>query len=256
MTVNFFKSDLLAGGRFLVTGASSGLGRAVANLIAACGGQVIGVGRNAERLQAAASSWSGHGHIVCVQDLREADSTADWVRALTELHGPLDGIYHAAGTELLRPIRLSKQAQFDETFGCSFFAAAGLARAAGQKGVMVDGGALVFMSSVAASAGKVGMAAYSASRAAVEGMVRSVACEFAPRRIRINAIAAGAVQTEMHDRITKGATTEVTDAYASSHLLGFGEPSDIANAAVYLLSPAGRWITGSTITVDGGYLCR
>ncbi|WP_431261313.1 SDR family NAD(P)-dependent oxidoreductase [Roseateles chitinivorans] len=251
-----FKNDLLAGQRFLITGASSGLGRAAAELIAACGGQVLGAGRNAERLQAAIASWSGTGHVACVQELGNADATADWAKDLAQQHGPLNGIFHAAGTELLRPIRMSKQAQFDEAFGSAFFAAAGLARAAGQKGVMVDGGALVFMSSVAGSAGKVGMAAYSASRAAVEGMVRSLACEFAPRGIRVNAIAAGAVQTPMHDRITQGAAQEVVDAYASSHLLGFGEPGDIASAVVYLLGPAGRWITGTTMAVDGGYLCK
>lgn len=256
MSLTIFKNDVLAGQRFLVTGASSGLGRAVAELIAACGGQVLGAGRNAERLQAAVASWPGQGHVASVQDLTEADAAAAWAKALAEEHGPLNGIFHAAGTELLRPIRMSKQAQFDEAFGSAFFAAAGLARAAGQKGVMADGGALVFMSSVAGSAGKVGMAAYSASRAAVEGMVRSLACEFAPRGIRVNAIAAGAVRTPMHDRITQGAAPEVVDAYASSHLLGFGEPGDIAQAAVYLLSPAGRWITGTTMAVDGGYLCQ
>lgn len=256
MSANIFRNALLADQRYIVTGASSGLGRSVAELIAACGGLVLGVGRNQDRLQAALSSWSGDGHVACVQDLVDADSTAAWAKGLAEQHGPLHGIFHAAGAELLRPIRLSKQAQFDEAFGSAFFAAAGLARAAAQKGVMVDGGSLVFMSSVAGSAGKVGMAAYSASRAAIEGMVRSLACEFAPRGIRANAIAAGAVRTPMHDRITQGAAQEVIDAYASSHLLGFGDPSDIANAAVFLLSPAGRWITGTTMTVDGGYLCK
>ena len=256
MTSSIFKNDMLAGQRFLVTGASSGLGRAAAALIADCGGHVIGAGRNAERLRSAVSSLSGSGHFASVQDLVEGDGAAAWAKALSEEHGPLHGIFHAAGTELLRPIRMSKQAQFDEAFGSAFFAAAGLARAASQKGVMADGGSLVFMSSVAGSAGKVGMAAYSASRAAIEGMVRSLACEFAPRGIRVNAIAAGAVQTPMHDRITQGAAQEVVDAYASSHLLGFGTPSDIAQAAVYLLGPAGRWITGTTMAVDGGYLCK
>lgn len=256
MTISIFDPQLLAGQRFLVTGASSGIGRGTAELLAACGATVLGAGRNEERLNAAINSWPGHSHLACVHDLGNADETAAWTKELCERHGPLNGIFHAAGMELLRPIRLSKQAQFDEAFSSAFFAAAGLSRAAAQKGAMQDGGAIVFMSSVAASAGKVGMAAYSASRAAIEGMTRSLACEFAPRRIRVNAIAAGAVQTPMHERITKGAAEEVVDAYASMHLLGFGEPADIANAAVYLLSPASRWVTGTTMVVDGGYLCQ
>jgi len=256
MTQNIFRDDLLAGQRFLVTGASSGLGLAVGHLLARCGATVFGVGRNPERLQAAVASWPGSSHQACIQDLAGADEVAVFTKSLAETHGALNGIFHAAGNELLRPIRLSKQAQFDEAFGSAFFAAAGLSRAAAQKGVLVDGGGLLFMSSVAASAGKVGMAAYSASRAAVEGMVRSLACEFAPRGIRVNALAAGAVQTPMHDRITLGAAPDVVEAYASSHLLGFGKTDDIANAAVFLLGPGGRWITGTTQVVDGGYLCK
>jgi len=256
MTQNIFRDNLLAGQRFLVTGASSGLGLAVGHLLAASGATVLGVGRNPERLEAAVASWQGSGHLACIQDLNGADEVAAFTKSLADAHGALNGIFHAAGNELLRPIRLSKQAQFDEAFGSAFFAAAGLSRAAAQKGVMVDGGALLFMSSVAGSAGKVGMAAYSASRAAVEGMVRSLACEFAPRAIRVNALAAGAVQTPMHDRITHGAAPGVVEAYASSHLLGFGNADDIANAAVYLLGPGGRWITGTTLVVDGGYLCK
>lgn len=256
MTQNIFKDGLLAGQRFLVTGASSGLGHAVGAMLAACGATVLGVGRNSERLQAMVSAWPGSGHQACVQEFAAADEAAAFAKTLSEQHGAFNGIFHAAGTELLRPIRMSKQAQFDEAFGSAFFAAAGLARAAAQKGVMEDGGALVFMSSVAGSAGKTGMAAYSASRAAVEGMVRSLACEFAPRGIRVNALAAGAVETPMHARITHGAAPEVVEAYAASHLLGFGKVEDIAQAAVYLLGPSGRWITGTTLIVDGGYLCK
>ena len=100
------------------------------------------------------------------------------------------------------------------------------------------------------------MAVYSAAKAAVDGMVRSLACEFAGRRIRVNAIAAGAVQTAMHERLMRGATDDASASYAASHLFGFGEAHDIANAALFLLSPAGRWITGTTMVVDGGYLCR
>lgn len=251
-----FDRHLLAGQRFLVTGASSGLGRATGALLAACGATVLGAGRTADRLNATIEAWPGQGHVACVHDLGDADDTAAWAKQLAETHGPFHGMFHAAGKELIRPIRLSRQAQFDEAFSTAFFAAAGLARAAAQKGVMEDSGSIVFMSSVAGSTGKVGMAAYSASRAAVEGMVRSLACEFAPRRIRVNAIAAGAVQTAMHDRITQGAGEEAIQAYSAMHLLGFGEPEDIANAAVYLLSPAGRWVTGTTMVIDGGYTCK
>jgi NAD(P)-dependent dehydrogenase (short-subunit alcohol dehydrogenase family) len=112
------------------------------------------------------------------------------------------------------------------------------------------------MSSVAGSSGQAGMSAYSAAKAAVDGMVRSLACEFAPRRIRVNAIASGAVRTPMHDRLMHGAADDVVGSYENRHLLGFGEPDDIAHAAAFLLGPAGRWVTGTSLIVDGGYLCK
>jgi NAD(P)-dependent dehydrogenase (short-subunit alcohol dehydrogenase family) len=178
------------------------------------------------------------------------------MKSLVDEHGAFDGVFHAAGIELIRPARLTKQQQLDEVFGSAVFAAAGLARAAAQKGALKDDSSLVFMSSVAGSSGQVGMTAYSAAKAAVDGMVRSLACEFAPRRIRVNSIAAGAVTTPMHDRLTHGAAQDIVEAYRNNHLLGFGDPQDIANAATFLLGPAGRWITGTNWVVDGGYLCK
>ncbi|WP_186258262.1 SDR family NAD(P)-dependent oxidoreductase [Burkholderia gladioli] len=254
MTV--FSERCLAGGTYLVTGASSGLGRAAALAIAGAGARVIAGGRDAERLAATLDALPGSDHVAAAHALDDADVCADWVAQLAELHGPLHGVFHAAGTELIRPARMTRQAQLDETFGASLFAAFGIARAAARKGVMEDGASLVLMSSVAASTGQVGMTAYSAAKAGIEGLVRSLACELAPRRIRVNAIAAGAVRTAMHERLTRGSPDEAVAAYESSHLLGFGEPEDVAGAALFLLSGASRWITGTALAVDGGYRVR
>lgn len=254
--MNFFRNDSLSGKCYLVTGASSGIGKATANLLSACGARLVISGRDEQRLGATMSELRGAGHRLAPVSLQGTDQSHDWLRALLDETGPLDGAFHCAGKELIRPIRMIKQAQLDELLGSSLFAAFGIARALSAKNSLVDGGSIVFMSSVAGLTGQVGMTAYGAAKAGIDGLVRSLACELAPRGIRVNSIAAGAVNTAMHHRLTNGSGDDAMLAYARMHLLGFGEPEDVAQAALYLLSPASRWVTGTTMIVDGGYAVR
>ncbi len=254
--MNLFKSDALEGMTYLVTGASSGIGRTTAILLADCGARVVVNGRDEVRLNETLSALNGSGHRAFPCALKTADQTNDWVKGLLESTGPLNGVLHSAGIEMIRPVRMIKQAHLDDVLGSSLFAAFGMVKALCGKGALVDGASLVFMSSVAGSTGQIGMTAYSAAKASIDGMVRSLACELAPRKIRVNSISAGAVHTAMHERITKGSGDDVTRAYANSHLLGFGTPEDVAQAVVYLLSPVSRWVTGTTMFVDGGYAVR
>lgn len=255
--MNTFSDTCLSDRTYLVTGASSGIGLATAQLLATCGARLIISGRDIFKLEQALTTLdSRNEHVLEVQTLVNADDTADWIKALSQQYGPLNGIFHSAGSELIRPVRLTKQEQLNEVFSTSVFASFGVARAAGQKGVLADGASVVFMSSVAGSTGQAGMTAYSAAKASVDGLVRSLACELAPRRIRANSIAAGAVKTAMHDRLVKNSGEAAMQSYEQAHLLGFGEPNDIANAVVFLLSDASAWMTGTTMFVDGGYVVR
>lgn len=254
MTV--FSENYLAGGQYLVTGASSGIGKETAVLIAQCGGRVIAAGRDPQRLDGLVGGLPGDGHATSVNALVDADQTADWVKSLVAKHGRFDGVFHAAGVESIRPVRLTKQEHINALMASSVFAAFGIARAMAQGGALTDGGSLVFMSSVAGASGQAGMSLYSAAKAGIDGLVRSLACEFAPRRVRVNSIAAGAIRTPMHERLTRSSTEAAIDAYEQAHLLGFGAPADVANAALFLLGPASRWVTGTSMVIDGGYLCR
>jgi NAD(P)-dependent dehydrogenase (short-subunit alcohol dehydrogenase family) len=254
--MSILKSDALQGMTFLVTGASSGIGKAAAILLSECGARIVVNGRGEARLRQTLSELTGTGHIISVASLENADQTTDWLREVLELSGPLAGVFHCAGIELIRPARMVKQAQLNDVLGSSLFAAFGIARAMSAKNALVDGGSIVFMSSVAGSKGQVGMTAYSAAKAGIDGLVRSLACELASRNIRVNSIASGAVHTAMHDRLANGSGDEAMLAYAQSHLLGFGQADDVAQAALYLLSPASRWVTGTTMVVDGGYMVR
>jgi NAD(P)-dependent dehydrogenase (short-subunit alcohol dehydrogenase family) len=247
-----FASDALQGRRILVTGASSGLGKETAHLLARTGATVSLMGRNESRLEETRSSLVGEGHSSRSAELSDADATADAVQSHAAEHGPFDGIFHSAGVTLVLPIKLTKSKHLDEVFGANVRGAFGIARAAAKKGVLNDGGALLFMSSVASVTGRPALSAYCSAKAAVDGMVRSLAVEFAPRRIRVNSITAGAVETAMHREFVQSINENAVKDYRDFHLLGFGQPEDVANTATFLLSDGGRWITGASIAVDGG----
>ena len=166
---------------------------------------------------------------------------------------PLHGVFHAAGNELVKPIKLSSSSDFDLLMSVSSRAALNIGRAVASKGIMTHGGSLVFMSSVAAVTGTPGLSLYSASKGAIEAATRSLAVELAPKNIRVNAITAGAVETPMHQRLTMGMSESALNDYRNRHPLGFGMPSDISSLAAFLMTDASRWMTGSCAVMDGGY---
>jgi NAD(P)-dependent dehydrogenase (short-subunit alcohol dehydrogenase family) len=247
-----FVRDVFEGRRVLVTGASSGLGRETAITLARHGAQVALVGRDEGRLGETLAMLEGDRHSTHAADLTSAERCADAVIGIAEAAGPLHGVFHSAGTTLVLPVKLLKDRHLAEVFGAGVWGAFGIARAAARKNVLVDGGSLVFMSSSAAIMGRPALSAYCAAKAAVDGMVRALAIEFAPRRIRVNSINAGAVETQMHKDFVGLLSEAAVKDYEGLHPLGFGQPEDVANAALFLLSDASKWITGSSMAVDGG----
>jgi NAD(P)-dependent dehydrogenase (short-subunit alcohol dehydrogenase family) len=251
-----FDPHCLGGRTILVTGASSGLGRATAGALAQCGARVILTGRDPAKLDDTRAQLTGGAHVAVAAAFTDADQVADLVKSIATDHGPLDGIFHAAGAYMAMPARMTKQRHVDNMFAASVWGAFGIARAAAQKNVMRDGASVVFMSSVAAERGHVGTTAYAGAKATILGIVPVLAIELAPRRMRVNSIVAATIETEMHLNTIANLPDELVQDGLSRHLLGFGDPSDIAHAVIYLMSDAGRWITGTALTVDGGYLAK
>lgn len=248
-----YASDLFEGRTVVVTGGGSGIGRAVAQQVAGRGGRIILVGRNQARLEEARNSLPDNDHRVLQCDLSDFESTAETLAAEASNMKGFDGIFHAAGAELVQATRMTKSKSVQDILGGALFGAIGIAKAVCKTGVMKSPSSVVMMSSVAAHRGKAGMALYSAAKAGVEGLTRSLAAEVAAKLIRVNALAAGAIETPMHDRIVRSMSEDARSKYEASHPLGFGHTDDVASAAMYLLSDASRWVTATVHVVDGGY---
>ena len=251
-----FVPNLMGGKKYLVTGASSGIGRDFAGRVAALGGSVLCLGRDEARVEETLQGLEGDGHRGCTSDILSIDSfKADLLR-LADEQGPFDGIFHAAGMELMDSIRRIDNKKFERVFAASFYGAAAICSASMKTKVMGAGGAIVIMSSVAGSCGQLGLSLYGASKAAIDNLVKASAIEFAKKRITINSIVAGAVETEMQIRAASRLNDHSLEEYRNKHLLGFGKAGHVSNSAIYLMSPAGAWTTGSAMVVDGGFLAQ
>lgn len=247
-----FRDDCLEGRRVFITGASSGIGRAVAVALSRRGARLVLNGRDEGRLEETRALLAGEGHALAPGALADADATAALVKDAAR-DGAFDGIFHAAGAFQVLPAKITKQAHLDTMFDGSVFGAYGIARAASAKAVLANGGSIVFMSSIAAEHGSAGLTAYAGAKAAVLGLTRALAQELAPRLIRVNAIVASTIETEMHERTMENAQMDYVAMNLARHPLGFGKPQAIDDAATFLLSDASTWMTGASVAVDGGY---
>jgi NAD(P)-dependent dehydrogenase (short-subunit alcohol dehydrogenase family) len=156
----------------------------------------------------------------------------------------------------LKPLRVQDLNSVRQIMEINLIAGLALAKAFRQRGVNDQGGSLVYLSSVVGSVGQPGAVAYGASKGAVESMVRSLSLELAAENIRVNAVAPAVVMTDMTSRLRDSMPEENWKAVEKMHPLGLGNPEDIAYSIAFLLSDYARWITGSTLTVDGGYLAQ
>ena len=252
-----FNKNTLLNKKILITGASSGIGAYCAKEFAKYGAELILVGRNDIKLNEVRSSLENPKlHLVYRADLSEIDSGFEMICNLPEEKLPLDGIFHSVGKELIKPINLTKSSDYKLVFSSTVEAAISISRALAKKNIVAKNASVIFMSSVAAISGTPGLSAYSASKAALIGLTKSLALEFAPRQVRFNTLLSGAVESPMHDRLLKNLSSKSIDEYRSRHPLGFGKKSDISNLSTFLISDASQWITGSSICIDGGYSAR
>lgn len=238
----------------LVTGASSGIGREVAIWLSRQGAVVTLVARDEARLAATAQSLEGKGHQTAVMDFLGDEDVSRWMKELSRSSSPFDGLVHAAGVQMPMPIRAMSLSHWEKIISTNVSSGFSLIKAFRQKGVCQPSSSIVLISSVMAKAGEPALLGYCASKGAVESMARAAALELAKEGIRVNCVAPGVVQTEMVESLQNLVGEDSMQAIREKHPLGIGEPSDVAYAVNYLLSPAARWVTGTSLAVDGGYL--
>ncbi|MCX6925050.1 MAG: SDR family NAD(P)-dependent oxidoreductase [Verrucomicrobia bacterium] len=244
----------LRGRRVLVTGAASGIGLATCQLLSRLGGRIVAVDANVEGITRALASFEGTEHDSRFFDLREVERIPRWLVEVAAAGGPLFGVVHAAGLSCIQPARLLEPNRYRDVMLVNTEAALALARGFQNKKVSEpSGGSIIFVSSVMALVGSPGAAAYGMTKAALMGLTKSLAVEFAPRKVRVNCVAPGFVKTPMFDRLSSMWDGEQRTHVESEHPLGLGEPVDVANAIAFLLADTGRWITGSVLVLDGGY---
>jgi NAD(P)-dependent dehydrogenase (short-subunit alcohol dehydrogenase family) len=242
--------------RVLITGASTGIGRACALLLSQLGAKLVLNGRNETALQETLSLLSGSGHITAPFDMFNTDELCDWVKSLTKNHGYLDCFVHCAGVQITKPIRLFNQAFFDETMHVNLASAMAIAQGFRMKRNRSKQGSIVFVSSIAGLIGQTGNTVYGASKAGLMSLTRGLAMEFLRDNIRVNCVAPALVATDMATRTQQSMTDAQYQHMLNQHPMGVGEPSDVANAVAFLLSDAAKWINSVTLPVEGGYLAN
>jgi NAD(P)-dependent dehydrogenase (short-subunit alcohol dehydrogenase family) len=248
----------LSGRHVLVTGAASGIGLATARLLAGLGARLTLVDLDMPALDELSAELAGeNGVVALVCDLRRIDMIGPMVQSAVERGGRLHAAVHCAGLQKIVPVRSLRPEHWKDIFAVNTEAALALARCfASRSNYAGRDGALVFISSVIAKVGSPGAVAYAASKAALHGMVRTLALEFAPMGLRVNCVVPGFVRTPLFDRTAQHWDDAQRAAVEDMHPLGFGEPEDVANAIAFLLADTGGWITGTELVVDGGYLAH
>ena len=238
----------LKGKTILVTGASSGIGQATAVECAQMGAEVVITGRDTERLQATADLMG----ILKAQIAADLTNQEDVERLVAALP-PLDGAVLCAGNSTTLPLQFGSREKFDEMFNVNFFAPVELLRLMYKKKVLQKGASVVLIASIGGTHSFMpGNGVYGASKAALNSLMKYAAREYASRKIRVNSICPGMVDTPL---IHRGTITEEQLAEdAKRYPLGrYGKPDDIANGVVYLLSDASSWLTGHDLVIDGGF---
>lgn len=236
--------------RVLVTGASSGIGKAVAQECAKCGAQLVLTARNEERLKATLDSLEGEGHTMMIADLTNQEE----LMALVGQLEPVDGVVLCAGINDKSIIKFLNQEHVDKMLATNFTSPVYLSQMLTKKKKLNKEASIVFISSISAFYPSVSNAMYASTKAALSQFAKVLALELMPQKIRVNCIEPAFVETGM---LNKYEISDKMDEIRANAPFGrFLEPKEVALASIYLLSDATKLVTGSNLVMDGGFLIK
>ena len=242
-----FNPFSLSGKRILVTGASSGIGRAIAIQCSRMGATIVLTGRNRQALQATLNAMDGDGHLVLPADLTVKKDIDGLMDSLPEL----DGVANCAGICRRALCKSLTEEDIEGIMSINFNAAVLLQKTLLSCRKLKTGSSIVFLSSRTAEVPTIANSVYSASKAALKAYSKCLSLELAPKGIRVNSICPAMVWTDLI--LDNGEDIEqLRESEKRYPLKRYGQPEDIANLAVYLLSDASSWMTGSSIDITGG----
>lgn len=245
--MEIFNPFTLEGKTILVTGASSGIGRGIAIACSKMGATIVINGRNERRLAETINEMKGDNHLSLAADLSDGQALSAMVAKLPKL----DGIVHCAGIGQRVLCKQLQETDVDDMMEVNFKAPVMLQAEILKQKKINKGASVVFIASIASGSPTIGNAMYSASKGAIISYANCLALELAPRFIRVNCILPAMIWTDL---IFKGGLTEkeLKEDEKKYPLKRYGKPEDVANLAIYLLSDASTWMTGSSIKITGG----
>jgi len=247
----------LSGKNILVTGASSGIGKGIAIFLSKVGANIIMAARNEEKLKETYNELEPGNHSYYLIDLNNLNEIEGMIDDACSDGRKLNGIVHSAGISRTVPIQYLKLDDLKSIMSINFYSFVELVKHFSKRKNNDNGGSIVAISSISSKVGARGLAAYCASKGALDGAIRSMALELAAKNIRINSIAPGMIKTQIYDGLVELVNNKSFETdLKKRQIMGLGEPEDVASATAYLLSDASKFITGTSMIVDGGYLAH
>lgn len=246
----------LSGRRYLITGAGSGMGRAASVYLSKLGAELVLVDINEPELAVTKELCENSTYAYKI-DLTNSNEIKAQIALMTEQVGKLHGLVHCAGRSYVAPLKVLDENKALDIYKLNSYAAIELAKCFISKRVYAgEYGSIVLISSVYGVVGSAANVGYAMTKGAIQSITKALAIELAPRKIRVNCIVPGFVKTEMADEIHTMFSDEYQETIEKMHPLGWGCPDDIAAGIAYLFSDMSKWITGSILSIDGGFTAQ